>query len=111
VEGFNSGVKGLSHIQQLLAPTILAPGDGRNHEVVYTRGPSPVPHQGHTARVSTELLYIVFYPLQCCDLVQKSEVANRVVAGSRPQETCNGEKVQSAVKTLHSSWHFFNSSG
>jgi hypothetical protein len=65
-----------------------------------------MPHQGHTARVSAELLYIVFYPLQCCDLVQKSEVANRVVAGSRPQETCNGEKVQSAVKTLNSPWHF-----
>jgi len=86
---FNSGFKGLSHVQQLLAPTIGAPGDRRNHEVVYTSGPSSMSHQGHTARISTELLNVFFYPLQCCDLVQQSEVAKCVVASSRPQEACN----------------------
>ena len=85
----------LSHIQQLLAPTIGASGDGRNHEEVYTSGPSSMSHQGHTARISAKLFYIFFYPLQCSDLVQQSEVANGVVAGSWPQETCNGAKVQS----------------
>jgi len=85
----------LSHIQKLLEPTIGAPGDGRNHEVVYTSGPSSMSHQGHNARISAELLYVFFYPLQCSDLVQQSEVANGVVARSRPQEACNGANVQS----------------
>ena len=85
----------LRHFQQLLAPTIGAPGDGRNHEVVHTGGPSSMSHQGHTARISAELLYIFFYPLQCSDLVQQSEVADGVVTSSRAQEACNGAKVQS----------------